>query len=365
MSSAIKQTPLDAFHRENGARMVPFAGWEMPVQYTRILDEHRAVRESAGFFDVSHMGEARVTGPEAQTFLDYLVPNNVSGLYDGKALYTCMCYEHGGVVDDLLIYRFGPEDFFLCINAGNTEADIAWLRKQAARFDCHVEDVSVRYAQIALQGPKALDILAPLTPANLSVLKRFHFIEEKVADVPAIISRTGYTGEDGCELYCPADQAATLAPILFASGQLAGLKLCGLGARDSLRLEAGFPLYGHELGKDISPLQAGLGWTVKFGKKSDFIGRAALMAEEQDGLARHLIHFTLDDRRTARQGTPVYCNGQAAGEVVSGTVSPLLNQPIGSAFIKTADFVDTAALYVELRGHRIPLNPKKPPLHKH
>jgi len=342
--------------------MVPFAGWLMPVQYTSILQEHRAVRESAGLFDVSHMGEVTVSGPQAATFLDALVPNHVAGLHDGKALYTCMCNEDGGTVDDLIIYRFAADRFFLCVNAGNASADIVWIKQHAANYDCAVEDVSGDYALIALQGPQAIAILKKLIATDAIPSKRFTFSQTEMAGATVIVSRTGYTGEDGVEIYCPVAQADTLARLVMDAGQDHRLTLCGLGARDSLRLEAGYPLYGHELGPDISPLQAGLGWTVKLTTKGDFIGRAALEAEQANGPTRRIVHFTLEDRRIARQGTAVLCGDKEVGAVVSGTLSPILNKPIGSALI--ASDADDKNLQVSLRGNPVSLNVKKPPLHK-
>lgn len=361
--STLKRTPLYDFHVAHGARIVPFAGWEMPVQYTGILEEHRAVRETAGLFDVSHMGEVTVKGARALEFLNFLVPNDVASIPDGKAIYSCMCQPDGGVVDDLIIYRNGPEDFFICINAGNIDKDVAWIVEQSKPFGVEVRNVSESYAQIAVQGPKAIDIVQTLTAVDCKAIKRFCFAKGDVAGVPCIISRTGYTGEDGVELYYPASQAAKLAEAVLAAGTPLGLKLAGLGCRDSLRLEAGYPLYGHEISATISPLQGSLGWTVKLGKKSDFIGRAALEKEKAAGPARQILHFVLDDKRIARQGTPVLdASGATVGEVVSGTHSPITGGPIGSALVCSK--ADRKALFVELRGARIPLLVKQAPLHK-
>src|ERR1035441_2999213 len=287
----LKRTPLRDFHAAHGAKLVDFAGWEMPVQYRSILEEHRAVRRAAGLFDVSHMGEVDVAGPGAAAFLNSLVTNDVRRMFPGRVLYSPMCHPDGGVIDDLLIYMRGPGDYFLCINAGNTPTDLEWIRAGAAGRDGAVTDRSEECALIAVQGPCAAAIVQPLTQANLGLLKYYHFAEGTVAGVRCTISRTGYTGEDGFEFSHAAGEAPALAGALLAAGRPLGLELCGLGARDSLRLEAGFPLYGHELTREISPLAAGLGWTVKLEKEGDFCGRAALAAEKRDGSARQGVVF--------------------------------------------------------------------------
>ncbi|HTQ32288.1 MAG TPA: glycine cleavage system aminomethyltransferase GcvT [Opitutaceae bacterium] len=358
--SELKCTPLRAFHVAHGGRMVDFAGWEMPVQYKSILAEHLAVRRAAGLFDVSHMGEFDVRGPDAEKFLDRLVTNDVARLFPGRVLYTPMCYPHGGVVDDLLVYMRGPRDFFLCINAGNIDKDLAWLFEQAATFNVTISNRSADYALLALQGPRAAAILQPLASVPLAGVKYYHFTAGVVGDVTCLISRTGYTGEDGFELYHAADEAEKLANALLAAGAPHGLELTGLGARDSLRLEAGYPLYGHEITQEISPLTAGLGWTVKLDKGADFIGRAALLAEKQNGAPKKIIFFRTGDRRIVRADTPVLDPaGEPVGRVVSGTLSPVLNEAIGSALVDTA--AAASPLAVDVRGTKIGLRPVKPP----
>ena len=373
--SELKCTPLREFHVAHGGRMVDFAGWEMPVQYRSILEEHKAVRRAAGLFDVSHMGEVDVRGPEAGRFLNYLVTNDVGRLYPGRVLYSPMCYPTGGVVDDLLVYLRGPEDYFLCINAGNIDKDLAWIREQAAGFNVEVTDRSPDYAQLAVQGPKAPAIVQSLTGVRLDLVKYYHFTEGTVAGVSCLISRTGYTGEDGFELYHPATDARRLADAVLAAGVPYGLELAGLGARDSLRLEAGYPLYGHEISADISPLTAGLGWTVKFDKGAsplasgalptfdggtDFIGRDALLLEKVDGSPFKVVFFKTGDRRIVRAESLI-CNseGQNCGRVLSGTLSPILNEAIGSALV-VADMT-THPLSVDIRGAKIGLQLVKPP----
>ncbi|MEX2045137.1 MAG: glycine cleavage system aminomethyltransferase GcvT, partial [Opitutus sp.] len=242
--SELKRTPLRDFHAANGARLVDFAGWEMPVQYRSILEEHKAVRRAAGLFDVSHMGEVDVRGPDAGRFLNHLVTNDVSKLFPGKVLYSPMCYPSGGVVDDLLIYMRGEEDYFLCINAGNIDKDLAWLQEQAAGFNVKIADRSADYALLAVQGPRAAGVVQSLTGAKLGLVRYYHFAEATVAGIHCLASRTGYTGEDGFELYHSAGDAVALATALYEAGRPRGLELARLGARDSLRLEAGYPLYG-------------------------------------------------------------------------------------------------------------------------
>ena len=357
--SQLNRTPLHAFHVAHGARMVDFAGWDMPVQYRSILEEHKVVRRAAGLFDVSHMGEVDVIGPAAEAFLQHLVTNDVSKLFPGRVLYTLMCYPNGGVVDDLLVYKRGAEDFFLCINAGNVAKDVAWIREQAAGFDVRITDRSQDYALLALQGPKATAILQSLTGAKLDLIKYYHFGEGTVAGVHCLLSRTGYTGEDGFELYHATGDAPQLAEALLNAGAPHGLELAGLGARDSLRLEAGYPLYGHEITEMISPLTAGLGWVVKLDKPS-FIGRDALVHEKQVGSARKVVYFKTADRRIPRAGTVVTSpSGSHVGSVLSGTLSPLLNIAIGSAIVGASYAAN--ALAVEIRGEKIPVQLVKPP----
>ena len=365
MSENLKRTPLHAFHVEHGARMVPFAGWEMPVQYTSILEEHRAVRTQAGLFDVSHMGEVRVHGADALAYLNHLVTNDVSKLTIGKALYTVMCYPDGGVVDDLIIYQVGDEEYLLCINAANVEKDIEWMEGGVIGYDCLVDNVSENFGQLALQGPKAMEIFKLASGQDLSELDRFCFIQGTFFDTKALVSRTGYTGEDGVEIYLPAGETSRVANLILESGKEHGLHLTGLGARDSLRLEAGYPLYGHEISSTINPLTAGLGWVVKLGKESKFTGRDALIACKEAGYKKKVIYFRMEDRRIARQGTAVLdAEGNQIGKVLSGSQSPIINKPIGSALVETAFLKDGCPLLVDIRGKHLPIEVAKPPLHK-
>ncbi len=356
----LKRTPLRDFHAAHSAKLVDFAGWEMPVQYRSILEEHKAVRRAAGLFDVSHMGEVDVTGPGAMAFLNALVTNDVSKMYPGRVIYSPMCAPDGGVVDDLLVYMRGADDYFLCINAGNIDTDLAWIFAEAKGRDVKVADRSGACALLALQGPRALAILQPLTATRLDGIKYYHFAGGEVAGIPCVISRTGYTGEDGFELYHNVADDEALAKALLAAGQPLGLELAGLGARDSLRLEAGFPLYGHEITREISPLTAGLGWTVKLDKGCDFNGRAALLKEKEAGGANKVVFFKTGDRRIIRPETPVLdAGGAVVGRVLSGTLSPILSEAIGSALVPAG--AATGPLQVDVRGTLIQLHLVKPP----
>jgi len=358
------QIPLHDFHAAHGARFVAFGGWNMPVQYTSILEEHKAVREAAGLFDVSHMGEFHVQGSDAAIFLDRLVVNAVANVPVSKAVYSPMCNGEGTVVDDLIIYRTGVEEFLVCVNAGNIEKDFGWFLKQAERWglEVEIEDRSEEYALLALQGPKAEAILTAIGLEEVKDIKRFWHQVVTFGGEKIRVCRTGYTGEDGFEIYSSPKAAEALAKQIMTEGEAYGVKLCGLGARDSLRLEAGFPLYGHELSDSITPLEASLDWTVKL-NKTDFIGKNALAEQKESGIPRRVVHFKLEGRRIAREGTPVIDGaGEEVGQVLSGTLSPMLNCPIGSAIVRT-DAKD-APLFVDLRGNQLALQVAKPPLHK-
>jgi aminomethyltransferase len=359
-----RNIPLHAFHAEHGARFVNFGGWNMPVQYTSILEEHKAVRTAAGLFDVSHMGEFLVAGPDAGAYLDRLLTNKITAASEGRAIYSPMCAQGGTVVDDLIVYKIAENDYLVCVNAGNIEKDFDWFSKYGAQWDMKIDlsNVSDEFALLALQGPAAEAILTDCGFETVKPLKRFCHRQETFHSAALRICRTGYTGEDGFEIYVPPEAAERLARLLMEKGERCGLKLCGLGARDSLRLEAGLPLYGHELSNEISPIEAGLGWTVKF-DKGEFNGRAALLKQKQNGPEKSVIHFQLAGRRIARQGTPVVdSDGEAIGHVLSGTLSPVSSAPIGSALVPTDRKL--SPLFVDLRGHHEALEVKRPPLHK-
>lgn len=331
----MKKTPLNDIHRQAGARMVEFGGWDMPVQYSGVIAEHLAVRTSAGLFDVSHMGEIEVTGSEAEAFVQYVTTNDASKLVDGQVQYTALCYDNGGVVDDLTLYRFDGQRYLLCVNASNSDKDYAWLREVLDRSDfsdCQVINRSSEFGQLALQGPQAAEILAQLTATNLADLKYYHFCEGQVAGMQAIISRTGYTGEDGFELYCASDDVAAMWLKLMAAGDDFGLVPVGLGARDTLRLEKGYALYGHEITADIIPLEARLAWIVKL-DKGDFVGRDAMLKAKEQGIKRQLIALKLQAAGVPREGYPVYRGDEEIGYVTSGTQSPSLKQGVALALV--------------------------------
>lgn len=350
-ATTLKRTPLFDAHRRLGARLVEFGGWEMPVQYTSIIEEHRAVRQRAGLFDVCHMGEFRVEGEGALEFLQYLVPNDVSRLGDDQALYTQICRPDGGTLDDLLIYRRAPDRYMAVVNASTMPNDWAWFQEHASgRADLTLTNVSDETGLIALQGPLAIQILQPLTATPLDEIPYYHCRDGVVAGIACVISRTGYTGEDGFELYCPAGHVAALWDALLDAGTPQGLLPAGLGARDTLRLEAGYCLYGHELTEEITPLEAGLGWTVKLNKAGDFIGRQALEAQKREGLRRKLVGIMPSDRGVPRAGYPILRGGDRIGEVTSGTMCPTLDKPAALGYIPPADAQVGNTIGIEIRG---------------
>lgn len=351
-ATTLRRTPLHAAHLALGARMVPFAGWEMPVQYRGIMEEHLAVRSRAGLFDVSHMGEILVEGPGALETLQRLLTNDVGRLRVGQGLYSPMCAPHGGILDDLTAFRVGEERYLLVVNAATTAKDLAWVADHADR--AVMRDVSSEMALLALQGPAAEAILSQLTPAPLARLRLFDAVPRTtVADRPAFLSRTGYTGEDGFEIGPAWEDAPPVWEALLAAGQPLGLQPAGLGARDTLRLEAGFMLYGSDIDETTTPLEAPLGWTVKW-EKGDFIGRAALLAQRERGVERRLVGFTLAERAIARHGFPILWDGAAVGRVTSGTFSPTLQRSIGLGYVAVVHAEPGTPLAVEIRGRPVP-----------
>ena len=325
---SLRHTPLYDDHKELGARLVDFAGWEMPVQYSGIKAEHSAVRESAGLFDVSHMGEVVFHGPDAEAAVQRLVTRDVSRLQAGQAGYAAVCYESGGTVDDVLVYK-RPDDFLVVVNASNREKDLEHFRENTGDLDVEVVDESDDWALLALQGPEAVGILEPLTDADLSGIKYYRFVEGEVDGAPAIISRTGYTGEDGFELYVKPDDAPRIWRRLIEDSAAP----VGLGARDTLRLEAGMCLYGNELDAETTPLEAGISFAVHLEKEQQFIGQASLREEKENGLRKKLVGFEMEGRGIARHGHPVTSGSQIVGTVTSGTQSPTLNRAIGLALV--------------------------------
>jgi aminomethyltransferase len=327
----LSKTPLHGTHRQCGAKMVDFGGWDMPVQYSGLLDEHRTVRTAVGLFDVSHMGEIEVRGPEALQLVNYVATNDASKLIVGQAHYSGLLYEHGGFVDDILVHKVADDHYFLCVNASNQDKDYEHIAAHNT-FDCTVENAGGRYAQIAVQGPRGLDTLQKLTPVALPPIPYYHFQDGSVSGTPARIARTGYTGEDGFEIYIAPAQAPRIWDELLRAGEEFGIKPAGLGARNTLRLEAKMALYGHEIHPSITPWEADLGWIVKL-KKGDFIGRNALTKQKEQGVTRKLIGFEMQGRGIGRDGYEVLVNGAPAGWVTSGGPAPTLNKNIGLCYL--------------------------------
>lgn len=339
-SGDTKRTPLYERHVALGARMIPFAGWLMPVQYEGIIAEHRTVRQKAGLFDLGHMGQVSVTGPDALQFLQYVTTNDVAKLEPGAAHYAMLTNEQGGVVDDIIIYREPTAvGYMVVVNASNKDKDLAWMQNWATRrtdLDVSVVDISDRLGMIAIQGPLSDDIVARLTSTDLSKLPGFHLIETEVAGLPVKLARTGYTGEDGFEIYPAIDRTVELWDALMSAGESEGLRPIGLGARDTLRLEARMPLYGNELGDDITPLEAGLGWAVDL-SKGEFLGSQVIAAQKAAGVPRKTVGFRMTERSGApRSHAPVQVDGVDVGYVTSGAMSPTLGENIGLALVESS-----------------------------
>jgi aminomethyltransferase len=351
----LRATPLLAEHERLGATLTGFAGWRMPLRYGSETAEHRAVRQAAGLFDLSHMGEIMVTGPEAAAALDYALTGLLSAVAPGRARYTMMCAEDGGVLDDLVVYRTGDEEFMVVANASNTPTVLGELQGRAEPFKAQVTDQTEQYALIALQGPEAVGILAPLTDLDLGAVRYYAGYPGTVAGRPVFVARTGYTGEDGFELFTAAEDAEPVWDALASAGTPAGLVPAGLAARDTLRLEAGMPLYGNELGPDTTPYDAGLGRVVKFDKPGGFVGAAALAERAQASPDRVLAGLTVASRRVPRHGYTVLAAGQPAGTVTSGAPSPTLGVPIALAYLTPAAMsADPGELAVDIRGRAEP-----------
>ena len=349
----LRKTPLNPVHRELGAKMVAFGGWEMPVEYSGLIAEHMAVRTAAGVFDVSHMGELEVEGPGALPFLQRVTSNNAGKLADGQAQYSALPLPSGAPADDVIVYRRGPERFLLVVNAGNIEKDLRWLEKQAPA-QCTVTNRSDEYALIALQGPKSPQILQGLTSVDLSTLRYYNFAGGDVAGHPATVARTGYTGEDGFELFVPPDRAADLWRKLLEAGKEAGLVPAGLGARDTLRLEAKMCLYGNDMDETTTLVEAGLGWIVSLDEgKGDFVGRGVLEAQKKEGAPRKLVGFEMVDRGIARHGYPVYVGDEPAGSVTSGSYAPFLQKNIGLCYLPAPRAAVGTPFHVDIRGRRV------------
>ncbi|WP_331681773.1 glycine cleavage system aminomethyltransferase GcvT, partial [Romboutsia sp.] len=330
--SELKRTVLYDVHKEIGAKFFEFSGWEMPLEYEGMIKEHKIVRNSAGLFDVSHMGEVCIEGKEASTFIQNLITNDISNLKDEEIIYTPMCYENGGVVDDLLVYKFNEEKFLLVINAGNIDKDINWIQENAKGYEVNISNISQEISQLAVQGPKSKEILQKLTDVDLNEIKFFNFKSDiTVCNKPCIISRTGYTGEDGFEIYCKNEYAKNIWNEILKAGK-EEIKPIGLGARDTLRFEACLPLYGNEINESISPLEGGLSYFVKL-NKDNFIGRQSLVKQKEQGLKRKLVGFEMIGKGIPRHGYNVKVNDEVIGFVTTGYSSPTLNKTIGLAII--------------------------------
>ncbi|MFE3329505.1 glycine cleavage system aminomethyltransferase GcvT [Streptomyces sp. NPDC059176] len=368
MSTTLRLTALDAVHRSLGANMTDFAGWDMPLRYSSERDEHNAVRSRAGLFDLSHMGEITVTGPQAAALLDHALVGNIGAVAAGRARYTMICQEDGGILDDLIVYRLGDTEYMVVANASNAQVVLDALVARSEGFDAEVRDDRDAYALIAVQGPESPGILASLTDADLDGLKYYAGLPGTVAGVPALIARTGYTGEDGFELFVAPGDAEKLWQALTDAGEGVGLIPCGLSCRDTLRLEAGMPLYGHELTTALTPFDAGLGRVVKFEKEGDFVGRGALEVAAERAAAnppRKLVGLVAEGRRVPRAGMSVVSGGQVIGEVTSGAPSPTLGKPIAMAYVDAAHAEPgTAGVGVDVRGTHEPYEVVALPFYK-
>jgi aminomethyltransferase len=355
-SENLKKTPLNEVHRELGGKMVDFGGWDMPVQYPAgVMEEHLRTRTQSGLFDVSHMGEIWAEGPDAISFVNGLTTNDVTALIDGQAHYSALTNENGGVVDDLLVYRFGPEKLLLVVNAGTTDKDWEWITSHKKDENVSLKNASSDYCQIAVQGPDAIAIVQKLTDTDLSAIKYYHFATGTVDGVDSIISRTGYTGEDGFEVYADATSAVQLWNKILETGNFGtpeGILPCGLAARNTLRLESAMSLYGHELSDEITPLEAGLGWITKL-QKGDFTGSERLAAQKEVGITRKIVGFEMKEPGIARDDFEIYIGDHKVGYVTSGSPAPFLKKNIGLAFLPVEFAKAGQEIRIDVRGKRL------------
>lgn len=364
--SEIKQTPLFPVYKESGAKTVDFGGWDLPVQFSGIKHEHEVTRTKAGLFDVSHMGEIIVEGEHSLDFLQRVLTNDVSKLTPKRAQYTIMCYENGGTVDDLIVYMLEENNYLLVVNAANTEKDFEWLTAQNEE-NVRIDNVSKDYVQLALQGPKAETILQSVTETNLSEIKFFRFqnpVYFSTIEASAIVSRTGYTGEDGFEIYIEAASGVDLWRLLLEAGKDEGVEPIGLGARDTLRFEANLALYGQELSKDITPIEAGLSFAVKVNKEMDFIGKNVLKDQVENGANRKLVGIEMIDKGIPRHGYEVFVDQEEVGFVTSGTQSPTLNKNVGLVLIESEYAVEGTEVVVQVRKRKLKAKVVKTPFYK-
>lgn len=352
----LKQTPLNQAHRRMGARMVDFGGWDMPVQYPEgTVEEHMRTRTHAGLFDVSHMGEIDVRGRDAIAFINRIVSNDASKLVDGQAQYSALTTPEGTIVDDLLVYRFAPDHLLLVVNASTTPKDWEWITSHKRDEDVELKNMSADYCQLALQGPDALGILQTLTDLPLSEIKYYHFREGQVDGVPSIVSRTGYTGEDGFEVYAAADKAEQLWNRILEAGRYGdtdGVVACGLAARNTLRLESAMALYGNDIDETTTLLEANLGWICKL-NKGDFTGREALARQKEEGVRRRLVGFEMTERGIARDHQDVLINGERVGQVTSGSPAPYLKKNIGLAYVPIEFAKEGQQIQIDVRGRAV------------
>ena len=354
-----RKTPVYEQHVKHGAKIVEFAGWYLPVEFSGLINEHKAVRNDCGIFDVSHMGEITVKGERAQEFIQHIIANDVKKLYDGRILYTPMCYPHGGIVDDLLVYRNNANDYLLVVNASNIEKDFNWLLENN-KFGVDIKNVSDDYFQLAVQGPQAKAMIEKCFAVDLTDIKFFHFKNMELDGVKCIVSRTGYTGENGFEIYGPWKDGGKLFDILVSGG----VTPCGLGSRDTLRLEAALMLYGNDINQDTTPLEAGIEMFVKL-DNDEFIGREAMIAQKMDGLKKKLVGFTLEDKGIPRHDYPVVdLTGAKVGVVTSGTLSPSLGIPVGLAYVDTSALSSGRDIYVQIRKNMAKIKLSKLPFLK-
>lgn len=358
----MRKTPLYEVHCQSGGKIIDFGGWALPVQYTDILEEHRSVRDAAGLFDVSHMGEITVKGPDAEQYLNRLVTNDISVMADGQIMYSPMCYADGGIVDDLLVYRLGKENYLVVVNAANTDKDYQWMLDNL-EGNVMIANVSDSYAQLAIQGPQAEAVLQKLAGIDLGEIRFYRFAEQvDLGGIKALVSRSGYTGEDGFEVYLKPEEAPALWQKLLEAGKDCGLVPAGLGARDTLRFEAALPLYGQEISADISPLEAGLDRFVKL-DKADFIGKAALVEQKQKGIQRKLVGFEMIDRGVARSHYEVHSDAGSIGFVTTGSFSPSLRKNLGLALVSSEYAAEGTEFYVVIRGKALKAKVVKKPFY--
>ncbi len=363
IAETMKKTRLNSSHKRLGGRMIEFFGWEMPVEFSGVIQEHMAVRQKAGLFDVSHMGEIIISGNQAIDFVQHLTPNDAARLTPGKAQYSALTTPEGTFVDDLLVYCLSPSEYLLVVNAANSDKDYEWILSHQKGFDVNAENKSDDYTQMALQGPKALEILQPLVGIDLEELSAFEFNLAKIKEEKVLISRTGYTGEDGVEIYTLSPSPEKIWEVILEKGQDCGILPVGLGARDTLRLEAKLMLYGNDIDETTTVLEAGLGWLVKF-KKGEFLGRDALLKQREEGIKRKIVGFELEGRGIARSHYPVFVNGEEVSKVTSGSFSPYLKRAIGLTYLPVKYTEVGTEFEVGIRDNRIKARVVPTPFYK-